>query len=80
MRGKLKTGANVEAAAEVGRLVAERGLRTADIWSEGTTKVYSLRYCGVGTSSTKSGSNFTVSPSTSWPALRNSSTASGLAN
>ena len=31
-------------------------------------------------SSTKSGSSFTTSPSTCWPALANSSTASGLAN
>ena len=31
-------------------------------------------------SSTNSGSSFTTSPSTCWPALANSSTASGLAN
>ena len=31
-------------------------------------------------SSTNSGSRYTTSPSVRWPALRNSSTASGLAN
>ncbi len=69
MNGDPYTAPNTMSSPPMCTLLA--GLRACTLNSRGA-----LATC----SSTKSGSNLTTSPSTCWPALRNSSTASGLAN